>query len=62
VPKITKIYPDLLKLDRTVSVLFFPGHFLSHLGPSAPSRFSVELDQVAAVNWFTATARCTVFK
>jgi len=32
------------------------------LGPTAPSRFSVELDQTATVNWSMAIAHCTIIK
>jgi len=34
--------------------------YLYNLGPIALSRFSVELDQMAALNWFTAIASCTI--
>jgi len=30
-------------------------------GPIAPLQFNVELDQMVAVNWFTAIVHCTIF-
>jgi len=38
------------------------GRMMVDFGPIAPSQFSVELDQTASMNWFTAIARCTILK